>query len=99
MIGERLRKLRMQRELAQTELSRILNVHPKAIMNWESDIVDPNIDNVCRLADYFQVSVDYLVGRDDDSKIWLGMLETEDKRKLSSMIQAYMNACARDELL
>lgn len=99
MIGDRLRNLRLQWELSQTDLSRILNVHPKAIKNWEGDIVDPNIDNIRRLADYFHVTVDYLTGREDNNSVWLGMLNADDKRKLVAMIQAYINACTRDEHL
>ena len=61
--GVRLKELRQMNKLKQTDLAEILNVTYRAIQNYEAGNREPNIDKLVFLADYFNVSIDYLVGR------------------------------------
>lgn len=61
---QRLRELRKQRGLSMRELGRELGLSESAVSLYESGRRRPNHDLLCRLADYFGVSVDYLLERD-----------------------------------
>lgn len=61
-ISERLKKLRTDREISQAKLAMILGMSQQAIDRWEQGKTEPSIEMLMRLAAYFEVSVDYLVG-------------------------------------
>ena len=65
--AERLKELRLEKELSQAELLKKLNnkITPSAIGLWERGKRIPNLDAVIILADYFCVSLDYSAGRED----------------------------------
>lgn len=65
--AERLKDLRTEKELSQAELSKKLNgkITKSAISRWELKKRVPNLDAVIMLADFFDVSIDYLAGRID----------------------------------
>jgi len=63
VLGQRIKELRIERGLKQKEVAEKLEVTHAAIGNYESGKREPNIDLLIRLADCFDVSVDYLVGR------------------------------------
>lgn len=66
--GERLKQLRTERKLTQREVAEYLNIATNAYQNYEYDNREMNIKTLTALADYFDVSVDYLIGRSDDPK-------------------------------
>lgn len=65
MIGDRIRLLRTENNLSQETLARKIQSNQKQISKWERGQIEPNIDMMKKLADYFEVSVDYLIGRAD----------------------------------
>ena len=58
---ERLFDLRRQAGLSQEELANLLNVTRQAVQKWEAGTSRPDMDNLVSLAEYFKVSLDYLV--------------------------------------
>lgn len=66
MNGERLKKLRKEKKLTQTELGSRINVTKVSISGYESGNRSPDTDTLQRLADFFEVSTDYLLGRTDE---------------------------------
>lgn len=62
----RLRKLRESRRITQKELAKILNVSESAIGMYERGEREPNFETVDKIANYFNVPIDYLLGRTDD---------------------------------
>ena len=62
--AKNLRALRHSRRVTQAELAKTLGYGYTAIANYESGRNEPSISDLIRLADYFQVSLDALVGRD-----------------------------------
>ena len=60
-----LKQLREENGMAQKEVAAILHVSNGTISNYESGIHSPNLDTLCAIADYYGVSVDYLLGRTD----------------------------------
>lgn len=64
-IGERIRLLRTNRKLSQTDLARILGVSRSAISSYENCTRKPDQDTLIGIASCFQVSVDYLLCYDN----------------------------------
>ena len=63
--GGALRKFRAEYKLSQTEVAKALNMAPQSYFKYESDMVVPSADVIMRLADAYNVSTDYLLGRSD----------------------------------
>ena len=62
----RLKELRKENGLKRSELARILNMPASTIANYENETRQAPYDYLILFADYFSVSVDYLLGRTDD---------------------------------
>lgn len=61
--GERLFQLRNEHGLRQEDIGKIVGVVKSAVSQWESGGRTPDPNTLQRLADYFKVTVDYLLGR------------------------------------
>lgn len=61
----RLASLREEKKLTQVEFSKIMGYTRTAVCNWEGGNRQPRLDDLVKIADFFGVSVDYLVGRTD----------------------------------
>ena len=68
MIGDRIRGLRTSHRLSQTELSKLLHVSQQTITKWENGKAEPSSGALAKLAEYFDVSADYLLGSDKTSE-------------------------------
>lgn len=66
MFNERLKELRKQHNLTQLEFAKQFHVSNGAVGNWESGQRMPDSDTLSRIADFFNVSVDYVLGRTDE---------------------------------
>lgn len=66
-IGNNLATLRKANNLNQRDLADFLGITISAYGNYELDQRQPSIENLCKLADYFGVSVDYLIGHEKKS--------------------------------
>ncbi|MBR1868208.1 MAG: helix-turn-helix transcriptional regulator [Clostridia bacterium] len=60
--GERLKELRTQNKLGQSELANRLGVSKGVISLWENGLREPKLSNLILLARYFEVSIDFLAG-------------------------------------
>ena len=63
--GERLRNLRREMDLTQERLADIMETTQRKISYWESGKTEPDLYSLWKLADFFDVSIDYLLGRKD----------------------------------
>jgi transcriptional regulator with XRE-family HTH domain len=61
---ERLKELRLKNKLSQKALGEHINSSERSIQSYELEERKPTLDVITALADYFNVSVDYLLGRD-----------------------------------
>ena len=61
--GEALKHQRESRNLSQTELAQATGLRQQMISHWEANKGLPNIDFCVRLAEYYDISLDELVGR------------------------------------
>lgn len=62
-LGEVLTALRKEKKIGQKELAIYLNLSTGTISNYENGVHFPDLHTLCKLADYFDVTTDYLMGR------------------------------------
>ena len=62
-LSERLKRLLQSMHLSQEQLARLLGVDRSTISSYESNVRQPPLDTLSRIADVFGVSTDYLLGR------------------------------------
>lgn len=79
MFPERLRTLRTDRGVSQIKLAKYFNYGSTAIANYESGRNEPSFDVLIKIADYFGVSIDYLLGREDKPMIYRNISLEEEK--------------------
>lgn len=71
-IGNKIRELRLERGLTQSEFAKQLSVSFQAVSNWERGITPPDLDNMVRIAKLFSVLVDDIICRKNES-LYLGI--------------------------
>lgn len=59
-----LKQLRINKKLTQADMGKLLNITAPTYNGYETEKYEPNIETLCKLADYYDVSLDYLVGRE-----------------------------------
>lgn len=64
----RLKKLRKQRNISQLKLALDLNMNQNSISRYENMEREADYETLIMFADYFDVSLDYLLGRSDEQK-------------------------------
>lgn len=64
--GERLKLLRTERKLTQRQLAIETGTSERGLQNYEMGVRNPAYDVLIALADYFDVSLDFLTGRNDN---------------------------------
>ena len=69
MFGRRLKELRLEKKINQSELGEIMGISPSTVGMYERDQRFPDKDTLGKIADYFEVSVDYLLGRTDERNL------------------------------
>lgn len=83
--SERLKQLRTEKKLTQTDLANILNVKPTAISNYESGRNEPSYEKLEILSNYFNISLDYLLGLSDETFPISGNIVDRDTFEFSNM--------------
>lgn len=87
MIGERIAQLRESRKMTQEELAKKIGISRASLSHYEKNRREPDYEVLQRIADYFHVSMDYLMGRTDnpnailgaDTKLFTESLELSDE--------------------
>ena len=65
----RLKELRKKKGISQLRLATELNTTQNTISRYETGEREPGIDELTKIADYFNISVDYLIGRTENPKM------------------------------
>ena len=69
MFGDKLKSLRKQRNLTQKLVFTAVGLSERNYQSLEYGTIKPSYDTLIALADYFDVSLDYLVGRTDNPEV------------------------------
>ena len=83
-LGKRIAELRRQRGLTQDQLAEAMNVSPQAVSKWENDLSCPDITMLPGLADYFHVTIDFLMRGEPDDEV--RMVPAEQRKNVDDMI-------------
>lgn len=78
MLNERIKELRNSRKMTQVELAKALGLTKQCISNWENDNVLPSVDMLCKLADFFSVTTDYLLCREEKELLFVEGLSKDE---------------------
>lgn len=69
VFAERLKELRKEKGFIQSQVAKDLGIKQPNYHQWESEKRSPSGKTLIRLADYFEVSIDYLVGRKNKNEM------------------------------
>ena len=83
-LGERIKVLQEEREISNKTIARLLHVADNTVSGYVNDKSEMTFDALVKLADLFQVSTDYLLGRTDIPEVPLRLSESE-RRLISDL--------------
>lgn len=63
LFPKRLRSLMSAKNITQVELSKAISVNQSTVCSWLSGKKSPKISTLYKIADFFNVSIDYIIGR------------------------------------
>lgn len=103
-LGDRIKQLRQQRGWSQAQLSKKLNIHQKQISGYERGIHAPSIELLIRMAELFNVSLDYIAVKDHEEKNIapiadrelmqavqeIDLLPTEDRATIKAVLNTFI---------
>lgn len=103
----KIKELREEKGLSQKKLADNIGTSQRNIGRWENEENEPTMSQLIKLAEYFDCTIDYLVGKDDDETISpmtstlslkeqkllksFALLDNEEKDKILSDIEFYAN--------
>ena len=64
-----LKNLRQSKKLTQGEVAKLINTTQTCYNYYEKEKRQPSIETLCKLADYYNVSLDYLIGRNFGNEV------------------------------
>lgn len=93
----RITQLRTEKNLSQRALAKLIGASPKAVNFWESGKVEPSAKFILALADVFECTADYLLGREDDLGAVNVMRELTDEEKQIVTVFSKLDKKQKDE--
>lgn len=85
MIGQRLKELRGKR--TQIEIANAIGISRASYSHYENGIREPDNEILSKIADFYQVTVDELLGREGSVHKYIGMLEIIEEAKIALAIK------------
>lgn len=83
----KLRELRNTRNFTQAQVAKIIGVTQSTYNYYEKEKTQPDFDILIKIADLYNVSIDYLLGREFGSDLELGYLSTEKKEAVKLLLK------------
>ena len=105
-LGNKLKYLRKNKKVNQSTIADLLNISQQAYAKYEQDITEPDTKNLKILANYFNVTVDYLIGVTDiksdieQIKDWINnsKLSISELSQKSGLSRQYLYQILKDEI-
>lgn len=69
MLNEKIKELRKAKRVSQVEMASALGLTKQCVSNWENDNIQPSVEMLVKIADYFGVTTDYLLCRSETDVI------------------------------
>ena len=84
--GNRIRRLREEKNLKQEQVASVLRVNRKAVSHYENDIREPSFEILIKMAELYHVRTDYLLGRDTCRAISASGLSDNEFSLISELV-------------
>lgn len=94
---EKIKNLRTEKGLYQRELAELLKTSNSTICDWERGRCEPSIEDLIKLSNIFNCSVDYLIGNEDDFGIINYSAENSLSYEENRLIEIYRTLSDRDK--
>lgn len=94
LLGKRLKRLRKDKKLTQEQLGRKINVTKVSISGYENGNRSPDTETLQKIADFFDVTTDYLLGRSDNP-----VLTAKDEKDIAKKLENILNSMDSDTAL
>lgn len=91
MLNEKIKELRKSLGISQTQLAASLGVSKQCVSNWENDNIQPSIEMLIKISEFFKVSTDYLLGLKNDNVIDVSGLTQNEKAHIILFIKDLLN--------
>ncbi len=83
LIGKRIKDMRLEKGMSQQELGDMIGVTKVSICGYENGTRTPSLETFCMLADIFETTTDYLLGREvpvvsEDGNEYIGSISRDD---------------------
>ena len=88
MFPQRVRELRLEKHITQSELAKFANVTQQTVGAWERGKASPGAEIITKLSNFFNVSTDYLLGQTDVRK---SQKETDKQDPIDKMLDEVMS--------
>jgi len=93
LFGKKIKYLRENKDISQTKLAKMIGVTNAMISACENDVRQPSIDTLAKIANYFNVSMDYLFGKTDMNvdgvSIDVSNISQEHRAVVYEMVEAF----------
>ncbi len=87
-LSQRLRQLRLEKDLRQDQLAKLVHVEKSSISMYENDVRQPSFDVLIRYAEVFNVSTDYLLGRSNNRSLDLSGLTAAEIKLVCELVDS-----------
>lgn len=86
--ARRIREQREKRGISQNEMAIILNIKETAYQHYEYGRVKPKVETLTKMAEFFEVSTDFLLGLTDNNETKRSKFEDNIKKSISTILRA-----------
>lgn len=89
MVADRIKTLRQEANITQSELAKNLNITRSSVNAWEMGISVPSTQFIVELAQFFKVSTDYLLGLSQQQSLDITSLTEEQRQIILTLMQYF----------
>lgn len=86
---KRMKELRLEKKITQQTLAEVLHVTQQSVFKYEHDLAEPDVDILIACANYFDTTVDYLVGNTDIPDRYEDLAENNITSSERSLLEYY----------
>ena len=84
-VGDKIKELRKKKDWSQTELAKKMNLKSSNLSRYEAGKIQPSLPIMERFAKVFNVSIDYLLGKNNESSEFIKIKDVELREKLAKV--------------
>lgn len=96
MIADRIRTLRLEKQMTQSELAKMLGITRSSVNAWEMGLSVPSTQYIIEMARMFNVSTDYIMDVDKYAAISIVGLDDEEVKIVHTIIEHFRNKSDKD---